>query len=86
MQDKTIKTPSRGPMGRMGRNVGESAKDFKGAIKRLFSELKSYRVLIMIAIILAILSSVLSIFAPNKLSDLTDEISKGLVVNKDNLE
>ena len=40
----------------------------------------------MIAIILAILSSVLSIFAPNKLSDLTDEISKGLVVNKDNLE
>ena len=44
MQDKTIKTPSRGPMGRMGRNVGESAKDFKGAIKRLFSELKSYRV------------------------------------------
>ena len=86
MQGKTIKTPSRGPMGRMGRNVGESAKDFKGAIKRLFSELKSYRVLIMIAIILAILSSVLSIFAPNKLSDLTDEISKGLVVNKDNLE
>ena len=86
MQDKTRKTPSRGPMGRMGRNVGESAKDFKGAIKRLFSELKSYRVLIMIAIILAILSSVLSIFAPNKLSDLTDEISKGLVVNKDNLE
>ena len=86
MQDKTIKTPSRGPMGRMGRNVGESAKDFKGAIKRLFSELKSYRILIAIAIILAILSSVLSIFAPNKLSDLTDEISKGLVVNKDNLE
>ena len=86
MQDKTRKTPSRGPMGRMGRNVGESAKDFKGAIKRLFSELKSYRILIAIAIILAILSSVLSIFAPNKLSDLTDEISKGLVVNKDNLE
>ncbi len=86
MQGKTIKTPSRGPMGRMGRNVGESAKDFKGAIKRLFSELKSYRILIAIAIILAILSSVLSIFAPNKLSDLTDEISKGLVVNKDNLE
>ena len=86
MQGKTIKTPSRGPMGRMGRNVGESAKDFKGAIKRLFSELKSYRILIVIAIILAILSSVLSIFAPNKLSDLTDEISKGLVVNKDNLE
>ena len=84
MQDRNFRrTPSRGPM---GRNPGESARDFKGAIKRLFSEMKGYRVLLIIAITLAILSSILSIFAPNKLSDLTDEISKGLIVNKDNLE
>ena len=63
----------------MGHQKGEKAKDFKGAMKRLFKELKSYRVLVAIALILAILGSVLSIIAPNKLSDLTDEISKGLV-------
>ena len=63
----------------MGHQKGEKAKDFKGAMKRLFKELKIYRVLVAIALILAILGSVLSIIAPNKLSDLTDEISKGLV-------
>lgn len=63
----------------MGHQKGEKAKDFKGAMKRLFKELKSFRVLVAIALILAILGSVLSIIAPNKLSDLTDEISKGLV-------
>ena len=70
----------------MGNATGEKAKNFKIAIKRLFTELKCYRALITIAVILAILGAVLSIFAPNKLSELTDEISKGLVVNKDNLE
>lgn len=66
--------------------TGEKAKDFKGAIKRLFKELKSFKVLITIALVLAALASILSIIAPNRLSDLTDEISEGLVVNKDNLE
>jgi ATP-binding cassette subfamily B protein len=64
----------------------EKAKDFKGAMKRLFSELKSYKLFIAVALILAMLGSILSIIAPNKLSDMTDEISKGLVVNSDNLE
>ena len=75
----------RGPMG-MGGGPGEKANDFKSAIKRLFSELKPYKILITISLILAVLSSILSIVAPNKLSDLTDEISSGLVVNKDNLQ
>ena len=69
--------PGMGPG--MGPQKGEKAKDFKGAMKRLFKELKSFRVIIAIALILAILGSVLSIIAPNKLSDLTDEISKGLM-------
>ena len=63
----------------------EKAKDFKSAITRLFKELKSFKVLITIALVLAALGSVLSIFAPNKLSSLTDEISKGLVINTNNL-
>ena len=57
--------------------TGEKAKDFKGAIKRLFKELKSFKVLITIALVLAALASILSIIAPNRLSDLTDEISEG---------
>lgn len=66
-------------MGVMGRGAGEKAKDFKSAIKRLISELKKYKILIVIALILAVLSSILSIFAPNQLSNLTDEIQKGLM-------
>ena len=64
----------------------ESAKDFKGAISRLIKELQDFKTLIFISLVLAALGSILSIFAPNKLSELTDEISSGLVVNKENLE
>ncbi len=62
------------------------AKNFKKAMIRLFNELKEFKVLIYIAIILAIISSMLSIFTPNMLSNLTDEITKGLVVNQSNME
>lgn len=64
----------------MGPAPAEKAKNFKSAISRLFKELKSFHILILVALILAALSSVLSIISPNKLSDLTDEISKGLVI------
>lgn len=71
----------------MNRNkTPEKSKDFKSSILRLLKELKNFRILICIALILAALGSVLSIVAPNRLSDLTDEISLGLVVDKDNLE
>lgn len=81
-------TPKRrGPMGPgMGGGPAEKAKDFKGAIKRLFKELKDFRILIYIALILAILGAILSISAPNRLSKLTDKISEGLVLNSENLK
>ena len=70
----------KGPGGPGGhRMAGEKAKDFKSAIKRLFGELKGFRALIIVALILAIFSSVLSILAPDKLSELTDEISMGIM-------
>ena len=72
---------------RRGTNIGnEQAKDFKSAIIRLFKELKGFKFLIILSLILAMLGSILSIVAPNKLSKLTDEISNGLMVNTDNLE
>ena len=46
----------------------DKSKDFVGSMKRLFKELKSFQILIAMALIFAILSSVLSIAAPNKLS------------------
>ncbi len=75
------RTPRRRP-GR-GPQPVEKAKDFKGAIKRLFSELKNFRVIIIVALILAMLGAILSIIAPDKISELTDKISEGLVLGMD---
>ena len=72
------------PMG-PGRGIPEKSKNFSGSVKRLFSELSNFKIVIGIALILAVAGSILSIIAPDKLSKLTDEISKGLVVNKDNM-
>ena len=67
-----------GPRGKM-QNPADKAKDFKGAIKRLFEELDKYKIAITIALILAMLGAIIGITAPNILSKLTDEISKGLL-------
>lgn len=69
-----------------GPKAPEQAKNFKEAIIRLFKELKGFNILITIALILAALGSILSIIAPDKLAEITDQISDGLVVNKSNLE
>ena len=73
------------PRGRVhGRNF-EKPKNLSLTLKKLFKYLKPFIPVLMIALFLAALSSVLSIIGPNKLSDLTDELSKGLVVDKENL-
>lgn len=64
----------------------EKPKDFKKAISRLFKELSLYKKLLSIACLLAMLSSIITIISPNKLSNLTDEISKGLVVNEKSIK
>ena len=83
MSNNESRPPRRGPMGRGPGVPGEKAKDFKGAVRRLISELKTYKMFIIIALILAVAGSVLSIIAPNRLSSLTDEISTGLMGNMD---
>lgn len=81
------RTPKMGPGGPGMRGApSEKAKDFKGAISRLFSELRGFRKLIAVALVLAMAGAILSIMAPNKLSKLTDEISEGLVINTKNFE
>ena len=71
---------------RRGGNPMDKPKDFKGTIKRQLVELSSYWPLIVLSLLLAFLGSILSIFAPNKLKDLTNEISAGLVINTKNME
>ena len=67
----------RGPRG----GAQEKPKNFWGSMKRLLKNLNSWKFLLIFGLILACASSVLALIAPNKLSDFTDEISKGLVPN-----
>ena len=66
------------------RNVGpnrvnEKPKNLKLALRKLLHYMKRYIPFIVIALILATLSSILVIIGPNKLSDLTNEITNGLM-------
>ena len=67
-----------------GRPGGQDAKvkNFGKAIKRMLAEMKPFYPLIIIAMVMSIAGSVLSVIAPGKLSEITDEISAGLVLDR----
>ena len=67
-------------------NPNDKAKNFSESIKRLLKELNKFKIIIIISIILAIFGSIFSIIAPKRLAKLVDEISKGLVVNTQNIQ
>ena len=67
-----------GPGKRGGNPEDAKSKDFGKAMGRLFSELKGLRIAVILAILLATAGSILAIIAPDKLSDLTDEITAGI--------
>ncbi len=67
------------------KKTGEKAKNFKVAIKKLSLDLKKYWVGIIIAFILAGAGAILTIMAPDRLSNLTDELTKGLVPKTEKL-
>lgn len=73
-------------MPRHGRGAHEKSKDFKGAIKKLIKDMKKWHALLVISIFLAMVGSILSLIAPNKLSNLTDTITKGITPNVEVLE
>lgn len=81
--DKNRNNSSRGhgPM-----RINEKPENFALSIKKLMKSLSSFKILISVAVILAALSSILSLVAPNKLSDLTDEISRGITINTTNMK
>lgn len=80
MSEKTSASPQVGfrrPGG--GGNPGEKAKDLGKTLRRLFREVGRFRVLLVGSIFLATVSAIISIFAPNLLSQLTNLIQEGLV-------
>lgn len=60
-----------------------SAKDFKGAIKKLISYNKPYMGYIITGLIAAFLASILSIIGPDKLKDITNIITSGIMTKID---
>lgn len=84
-RDNENKAPQRRMHG-PNRDNFEKPKNLSLTVKKLFSYLKSFMPFIIIALIFAAASSVFSIIGPNKLSDLTDELSKGLVLDKNKIE
>lgn len=71
------KAPQRGP-GSGPPMGGEQAKDFKTAIKKLIAYSTQHRIMLIVAVSIAMGSSVLTLLGPSKLSDLTDEITIGI--------
>ena len=63
----------------------EKSKDFKGSLKKLIKSLKGYRVALLVGILLAMISAILSLIQPNKLSDVADYVTEGLKPNTEEL-
>lgn len=72
-----------GPGGGRGMGGGEKANNFGKAIRDLASYCKRYIPAIIAAIVLAIAGSILNIFGPGKLSDITNLITEGLFTGID---
>ena len=73
-----------GPGGNRHDNM--KAKNFGASIKRMLSEMKGFYILIVIAIIMSLGGSILSVVAPDKLAQITDEITAGLMLDQKKIE
>ncbi|MGH4038827.1 MAG: ABC transporter ATP-binding protein [Sphaerochaeta sp.] len=76
---RNTRTPGmRGPMGGHNMGGGEKAKNFKGSWSRLIKFSKEYIPAVIVALILAAISTIFIIVGPNKLKDMTNVIMQGL--------
>ena len=69
-----------------GMRVADKSKDFKGSMLRLFNNLDKWRNLLIICMVLALISAILSTIAPNRLSGVTNVISDGIKPNTENIK
>ena len=68
-----------------GPGVQEKSKDFKNSMIRLLSNLKPWKIIMIVALILAMISAILALVAPDKLSVLTDTITAGISPDVDKI-
>ena len=69
-----------------GRPVAEKPKNFFQSLKRIVSNLNKWSYIMALALLLAMFSAILSIIAPDKLSNLADEVQKGLIPKTEKIE
>ncbi len=81
---KPVRRGPGGPRGRMG--VVEKPKDLVGTWKKLFGYCKKYGAAFVIAIICAIVGTILQLLGPDKLSDIAEYIEKGLFTGSIDLD
>ena len=65
------------------RRNNEKDKNFKEDILKLFNYIKRYLPLIIPSLVLALISAIISIIGPDKLKDMTDTITKGIMTGID---
>lgn len=70
--------PGRGPPGR-GRAPAEKPKALGNAWKKLFAYMGRYRIVVWAAILFAFIGTVFILIGPNKVSDITNLISDGIL-------
>lgn len=58
---------------------GAKAKNFKEALKVLFKNLSEYKILIIIACVLACVGTIFTVIGPNQLTKITDEITYNIM-------
>ena len=69
----------KGPMGGRGMQPTEKAKDFKGAMAKLFRYMGRYKLRFMLMFVFAVAGTVFNIVGPKILGKATTELYKGLV-------
>lgn len=78
------KAGNKGPAGApRGMRRGEKAKDLIGTWKKLLSYCGKYRIQLIVALICAAAGTVMTLIGPDKLSDMTDYITAGIVTGID---
>lgn len=82
-QERRNGPPVRGPHGGPGGFGGEKAKDLVGTWKKLLGYCRKYILIFMIALVCAAAGTVLTLIGPDKLSDLTDLITEGIMTGID---
>ena len=66
------------PMRGHGGQQIEKSKDFSGSMKRLLEHLNPWKIPLYLSLVIAMISAILALITPDKLSNLTDTITKGI--------